>query len=261
LRDELSQKRKVNSKRVLPTSKKSSTDASKENTEQINNLNVLMSVPLPQQDNPPFAKLPTPSSSDDDEMPAPTGSQKTPEQSTVFTPLPPIRTTPPSSPAEVQWLKDPPPSAPNPVPRSVRRSIAKTPPPFANDPLRQRWIPQPSPSDIEKLNGDNHLSTVLLDYLLQKGLPSTISDNVLIGSSNSLSWFLTQNQKSDENHTGYDPEGAKLIRRKYQFYSLAPYQFFVTNCGHGHFTVAWVSFDPTKDHIFDGVYNSNISTY
>ena len=119
-----------------------------------------------------------------------------PDQSTVFTPLPPIRTTPPASPVEVQWLKDPPPFRPNPIPRSARRSIAKTPPPFANDPLRTPSLPLPDLCDIDKLNGEY----------------------------------------------------------QYQFYSLRPYQFLVTNCGRGHFTVALVSFDPSKDHVFNKVF-------
>ena len=239
--DAFSKKSKVTSKRVLPTSKKSLVNTK--------------SIPLPEQKTiTQFAKLPPPSFSDDDAISVCTEKQKPPYQSTVFTPLPPIQTTRTSSPPEVQWLKDPPPSAPNTVPRSARVSISKTPPPFANDPLREPSLPLPSQTDVDKLNGEHHLSTALLDYLLHKGLPKTLSDNILIGSSNSLSWFQKQNQKSDQDHKSFDPDGAKLLRRKYQFYSLQPYQFFVTNCGQGHFTVAWVSFDPNKDHFFEKVY-------
>ena len=171
------------------------------------------------------------------------------DQASIMT-LPPLRTTISTSP--VQWLKDPPPPVPTPKPRGARRSSANLPPPFANDPVRGPLIPIPPNEEIEKLNGDCYLSTGLLDFVLQRCLP-TLPDDVLIGSSNSLSWFESMNQKSDKNHKGYDPEGAKILRRKYQYYSLRSYQFLAPNCGHGHFSVAWVTFDLKNEDIFGNV--------
>jgi hypothetical protein len=174
----------------------------------------------------------------------------------------PLPSSPPSTSnasSPVQWLKDPPPSVPNPVPRSARRSVPKTAPPFAHDPLRGPTLQLPNRDDIEKLNGRHFLSTALLDYVLQKALPKNIPENIIIGSSNALSWFEGTNQKSEIGHFDYDPEGAKILRRKYQFYCHHGYQFFAANCGGGHFSVARVSFDVNQDDIFSDItiYDSN----
>jgi hypothetical protein len=159
----------------------------------------------------------------------------------------------------VQWLKDPPPSVPNPIPRSARRSVPKTAPPFAHDPLRGPTLHLPDRDVVEKLNGRHFLSTALLDYVLQKALPKNIPENIIIGSSNSLSWFQSMNQKSEIGHSDYDPEGAIILRRKYQFYCHHGYEFIAANCGAGHFSVARVSFDINFDDIFGSitVYDSN----
>ena len=212
---ELQQKVPAKSKRVLPTKKKSAGKKAEKTqsppypssapatgkvfNKEEDNVDILLSVPLPPPTTTPkFAKLPPPSppSPDIDRESLTTYDAGTrPVQSPVFTPLPQIWTNRTSSPVEVQWLKDPPPSVPNPIPRTARRSIANTPPLFADDPLRVHCLDIPQRADIEKLNGNHHLSTALLDYILQKGLPPGLPDDVIIGSSNSLSWFKHANEK------------------------------------------------------------------
>ncbi|KAG7342819.1 hypothetical protein IV203_020763 [Nitzschia inconspicua] len=43
---------------------------------------------------------------------------------------------------------------------------------------------------VAPLSGDNHLSTALVDYLLQRSLqPSDLQDTTLVGAANSLHFF------------------------------------------------------------------------
>ena len=185
-----------------------------------------------------MAKLPSPASPSKDEF-----------SNTIAT-LPPLLTTP-SSPVEL--LKVFPSSVPVPTFYSRTRPASNSPPPFANDPVRGPTLSVP-PADIQKLNGNEHLSTTLLDYIIQRGMPKTLPDDVLIGSSNALRWFQSMNEKSDKDHNGYDPKGAKLLREKYQFYSLQGYQFLTANCGGGHFSVAWVTFDIKNEKIIGNLW-------
>jgi hypothetical protein len=61
------------------------------------------------------------------------------------------------------------------------------------------------------------------------------------------------NEKSDKTSAGYDAEGAQILRRKYQFYRLQGYEFITANCGSGHFSVAWVTFNIEHDDVFGKV--------
>jgi hypothetical protein len=81
---------------------------------------------------------------------------------------------------------------------------------------------------------------------------------MLIGSSNSLSWFQEMNKKSDGKSKSYDPHKAQVFRTKYQPYSLLGYHFLAVNGGRGHFSVVSVNFDMKNDNIIDKVcvYNS-----
>jgi hypothetical protein len=246
--------------RVLPSAKskmKSHANAKKRQKNKTPAISDGIPVP-PKKSIPPVAKMPSPtSSSSEEDDPSITRRDTEPllppatDEAVTLTALPPLQPTRDLSP--VQWLKDPPPSVPNPVSRTSRRSTGNSPPPFANDPLRGPTLPLPSQHDIEQLNGKHFLSTSLLDYLLQCSLPSNIPDNILIGSSNSLSWFEAMNVKSDKSSAGYDAEGAQILRRKYQFYSLRAYDFITANCGSGHFSVAWVSFSIQNDNVFGEV--------
>jgi hypothetical protein len=212
-------------------------------------------IPLPPKKSiPSVAKMPSPTSSfSEDEGPIADVNEPllSTEEMASLAALPPLGSTGDLSP--VQWLKDPPPSVPNSIPRISRRSTSNSPAPFANDPLRGPILPPPPRDEIEKLNGNHFLCTSLLDYLLQCGLPTNLPDNVLIGSSNSLSWFESMNEKSDQNTSTYDADGAVILRRKYQFYSLRGYDFLAANCGAGHFSVVWVTFSLENEDMFGKV--------
>ncbi|KAG7364812.1 hypothetical protein IV203_038015 [Nitzschia inconspicua] len=63
---------------------------------------------------------------------------------------------------------------------------------------------------VAPLSGDNHLSTALVDYLLQRSLqPTDLQDTTLVGSANSLHFFHQVNAKIATASS--DPNVAKSI--------------------------------------------------
>lgn len=140
-------------------------------------------------------------------------------------------------------LKDPPPASLDPVPSNDKHA------PFANDPFRGPPLLAP-PEDIEALKGPNFLTTALIDYLIREAMPHDLPDHVLIGSSNSMSYFETMNRKKVDSTISVDSESAKILRRKYQYYSLRPYRFISVNCTKGHFFVVSVIFDMSSPAAF-----------
>jgi hypothetical protein len=143
--------------------------------------------------------------------------------------------------------------APLPTTRSKRRSSAKGPASIANDPVRTaaaaaavRLEPE-----LEQLKGENFAR--LIDYIIHYGMPKTLQDNVLIGTSNSLSWFQEMSKQFDDKSKSYDPHNAQVLRTGYQPYSLQGYHFLAVNSGRGHFSVVSVNFDKKNDNMFDRV--------
>jgi hypothetical protein len=97
-----------------------------------------------------------------------------------------------------------------PTTRSKTRSTAKRPAVFADDPSRGPTLHLP-PEEIEQLNGENFLSTRLVDYIIQCGMPHTLQENVLIGSSNSLTWFQVSTNAQSHCCKGLRYENPPLI--------------------------------------------------
>ena len=117
-------------------------------------------------------------------------------------------------------------------------------PPFADDPFRAPAISYDKiQDDIEALNGPNYLSTGLLDYLLQQVLPKDLPNDVLIGTSNSFSYFETENKKNINSNNQSEATSAQNLRRKYQVYSFRRYRFIAIHCLKGHFSVISAVFD------------------
>jgi hypothetical protein len=129
---------------------------------------------------------------------------------------------------------------------------AKGPPAFANDPTRSPALDL-STDQVEQLRGENFLSTRLIDYIIHCGMPKTLKQNVLIASSNSFSWFQEMNKKSDQKDKSYDARKEKVLRTRFQPYSLMGYHFLAVNCGRGHFSVTSVHFNINNEKIFDTV--------
>ena len=125
---------------------------------------------------------------------------------------------------------------------------------FANDPLRSPPLLVPN-DDIPALSGPNFLTTNLIDYIIQRGFPSEhIKDDLLIGSSNSFSFFEMMNKKEVDSRDVSDVRTIGVLRRRYQKYSHGCFKFLAVNCSMSHFFVVSVCFDVESTNIFKEVY-------
>jgi SWIM zinc finger/MULE transposase domain/Ulp1 protease family, C-terminal catalytic domain len=122
--------------------------------------------------------------------------------------------------------------------------------PFANDPVRTPGILPLTTDQIAALNGPHFLSTALIDFILQQTLKDTIPPNLLIGSSNSMSFLeLSNNKINDSSNT----QSIARMRHSYFPYSLDRFRFLAATCTEAHFFVVDVTFDIRSDNIFQNV--------
>jgi hypothetical protein len=164
-----------------------------------------------------------------------TSASKKKEQSSIA-PLAPKKKPPRRVAAALPSLDEEPPSSAF----SNRHVGAMTA--FADDPVRGPPLLAP-PADVEALNGPNFLTTALLDFLIQKAVPSNLPEDILIGSSNSMSYFETMNRKHVHPANSADVATANVLRRKFQVYSMKEYRFISVSCLQGHFFLVSVLFD------------------
>jgi hypothetical protein len=136
---------------------------------------------------------------------------------------------------------------------SPPRRVRNGPIPFLNDPHPARGpILFVSETESMPLGHATHLSTSLIDFLLQKSLPVNLSDKVLIGSSNALPYIQHYNQLHKNNNNGEERTCRKMCRQ-YQYYSMGKFEFIGINCTQAHFFVIKVGFDISKPSVFDHV--------
>ncbi|KAG7361515.1 MULE transposase domain containing protein [Nitzschia inconspicua] len=115
---------------------------------------------------------------------------------------------------------------------------------------------------VAPLSGDNHLSTALVDYLLQRSLqPTDLQDTTLVGSANSLHFFHQVNAKIDTAPS--DPNVAKSvenIRLRCSHYKDNKFEFLSPFCIDHHFVAVKIVFDLRSPDIFHevSVYDSLI---
>jgi hypothetical protein len=134
-------------------------------------------------------------------------------------------------------------------------------PPFANDLARTLRTIEMSTDHVAALDGPNFLSTVMFDFMLQTAFKEdSLPPNILVGSSNSMAFFETHNNKFQEHCNG-DKTAQRSVtrmRKGYSQYGLGQYRFLAATCIHSHFFVVDVTFDPRNDNIFKSVtvYNS-----
>ncbi|KAG7358244.1 hypothetical protein IV203_014831 [Nitzschia inconspicua] len=100
------------------------------------------------------------------------------------------------------------------------RVLRTGPIPFANDPCRCSHLSVTNDL-IAPLAGANHLSTALVDYLLHRSISmsSNLRDDVLIGSSNSFSYFHLMNKKNSGSLDQHEAMSVNSARLQYQHYS------------------------------------------
>ncbi|KAG7339297.1 hypothetical protein IV203_023978 [Nitzschia inconspicua] len=115
---------------------------------------------------------------------------------------------------------------------------------------------------VAPLSGENHLSTALVDYLLQRSLqPTDLQDTTLVGSANSLHFFHQVNAKIATAPS--DPNVAKSvenIRQRCSHYKDNKFEFLSPFCIDHHFVAVKIVFDLRSPDIFHevSVYDSLI---
>ncbi|KAG7372186.1 MULE transposase domain containing protein [Nitzschia inconspicua] len=134
------------------------------------------------------------------------------------------------------------------------RVLRTGPIPFANDPCRCSHLSVTNDL-IAPLAGANHLSTALVDYLLHRSISmsSNLRDDVLIGSSNSFSYFQLMNKKNSGSLDQHEAMSVNSARLQYQHYSRKRYEFISPCCSHNHFFAVKVIFDVKDPSIFSEV--------
>lgn len=140
--------------------------------------------------------------------------------------------------------------------RTRQKQLLRSPiAPFANDPVRSTGSLTVNGQQVQDLQGPSFLSTALVDFLLQQVLKDTISPNVLIGSSNSMSFFEISNNKVNDQRLqdATTKRSISRIREAYQPYSQHSFRFLAANCTQSHFFVVDVTFDIQHESVFPNV--------
>ncbi|KAG7349329.1 hypothetical protein IV203_011926 [Nitzschia inconspicua] len=123
---------------------------------------------------------------------------------------------------------------------------------IAEDPFRGDRALLVDDDAVAPLSGDNHLSTALVDYLLQRSLqPSDLQDTTLVGSANFLHFFHQVNAKISIAHS--DPNVVKSvenIRQRCSHYKDNKFEFISPFC---NFVVVKIVFDLRSPDIFHEV--------
>ena len=123
-------------------------------------------------------------------------------------------------------------------PPSPPRRVRSGPIPFLNDPhparscplnvIKDEWMP---------LGRAAHLSTALIDYLLQRSLPEELPGTTIVGSSNAMR-YMEQYVKIRSSNSRSDVRLVETMQRQYAYYST-PCQ---TKCGKG-----WQEMEETSE--------------
>ncbi|KAG7363119.1 hypothetical protein IV203_026479 [Nitzschia inconspicua] len=135
------------------------------------------------------------------------------------------------------------------------RVLCTGPIPFANNLCRCSHLSVSTIDLISPLTCANHLSTALVDYLLHRSISmsSNLRDDVLIGSSNSLSYFQIMNKKSSASLDQHEAISVNSAQLQYQHYSRKRYELISPCCSHNHFFAVKVISDLQDPSIFSEV--------
>ncbi|KAG7363280.1 MULE transposase domain containing protein [Nitzschia inconspicua] len=120
---------------------------------------------------------------------------------------------------------------------------------FVDDPVRGNPL-RPTADAIRALDGEEWLSTILIDHLLQTTLKGFVPDHVLIGSSDCYSYFSTYNDKLDKHDCA---DTVQTMRGGLQAYAKSEFRCISAACHQGHFFVVDVTFDSRHPAIFKQV--------
>ncbi|KAG7372229.1 MULE transposase domain containing protein [Nitzschia inconspicua] len=122
---------------------------------------------------------------------------------------------------------------------------------FVDDPVRGNPL-RPTADAIRALDGEEWLSTILIDHLLQTTLKGCVPDHVLIGSSDCYSYFTvsTYNDKLDKHDCA---DTVQTMRGGFQAYAKSEFRYISAACHQGHFFAVDVTFDSRHPAIFKQV--------
>ncbi|KAG7358495.1 MULE transposase domain containing protein [Nitzschia inconspicua] len=120
---------------------------------------------------------------------------------------------------------------------------------FVDDPVRGNPL-RPTADAIRALDGEEWLSTILIDNLLQTTLKGCVPDHALIGSSDCYSYFSTYNDKLDKHDCA---DTVQTMRGGLQAYAKSEFRCISAACHQGHFFVVDVTFDSRHPAIFKQV--------
>ena len=131
-----------------------------------------------------------------------------------------------------------------PPPRRVRVG----PIPFLDDPFRGSVLKLAN-DVIPPLGKNEYLSTSLVDYLLQKSLPSNLPNDIIVGSSNCMTYL----QHYLKHVTMEKNRNTNKLQNTYQYYAMGAFTFLGIHCNQSHFFVISVEFDIRREDIFKNV--------
>ncbi|KAG7345622.1 Ulp1 protease family protein [Nitzschia inconspicua] len=119
---------------------------------------------------------------------------------------------------------------------------------FVDDPVRGNPL-RPTADAIRALDGEDWLSTILIDHLLQTTLKGCVPDHVLIGSSDCYSYFSTYNDKLDKHDCA---DAVQTMRGGLKAYAKSEFtvRYISAACHQGHYFVVDVTFDSRQPAIF-----------
>ncbi|KAG7348751.1 hypothetical protein IV203_011348 [Nitzschia inconspicua] len=120
---------------------------------------------------------------------------------------------------------------------------------FVDDPVRGNPL-RPTADAIRALDGEDWLSTILIDHLLQTTLKVCVPDHVLIGSSDCYSYFSTYNDKLDKHDCA---DAVQTMRGGLKAYAKSEFRYISAACHQGHYFVVDVTFDSRQPAIFQQV--------
>ena len=119
-------------------------------------------------------------------------------------------------------------------PPSPPRRARSGPIPFLNDPHPARSSPlNVTEDEWMPLGRAAHLSTALIDYLLQRSLPEELPGTTIVGSSNAMR-YMEQYVKIRNSNSRSDVRLVETMQRQYTYYALQKFTFVGVNCSMGH---------------------------
>ena len=93
-----------------------------------------------------------------------------------------------------------------------------------------------SDSSVQLLNGENWLSTDLIDFLIKHGLPSWKPEILLVPTTNIEATLDMYNDKA-RSKTPQNLSFVAQYREKYKHYTTKPFRIITISCQEGHFFV------------------------